>query len=128
MFLNNYYPVCLGDVTSFVSIKFDPDTSSFVCTFLNEQERSSKFCNIRYGPGDDCDNSHLRSNKANSTTNTLVVGISIQPVIEAQYCFSATASNGTYTVGVTGIINLSKSRYYLPVIPLYLRHNISYSL
>ena len=66
--------------------------------------------------------------KANSTNNTLVVGISIQPIIEAQYCFSTTASNGMYTVDITGIINLGKSRYYLPVIPLYLRHNISYSL
>ena len=101
---------CLGDVINFVSIKFDPYITSFVCTFLNEQESNNRFCSIRYGPGDDC-NSLLQSSEANSTNNTVLVGISIQPVIEAQYCFSAIASNETYTVGVTGIISLSKSHY-----------------
>lgn len=93
-----------------MSIKFDPDTISFVCTFLSEQESSNKFCSVRYGPGDDC-NSLLKSNEANSTNNTVLVGISIQPVIEARYCFSATAANETYSVGITGIINLGKSNY-----------------
>ena len=61
-------------------------TSSFVCTFLNEHERGNKFCNIQYhGTGDNCDDSILQSNKTNSTNNTLVVGISIQPIVEARY-------------------------------------------
>lgn len=99
-----------GDVTSFVSIKFDPNITSFVCTFKNERESSDKFCSVRYGPGDNC-NRLLRSSEANSTNKTVVVGISIQPVVEARYCFSATASNETYMVGITGIINLGKSHY-----------------
>ena len=86
---------------------FDPNIFSFVCMFLNEQEPNNKFCGIRYGPGDDC-NSLSRSSEANSTNDTVLVSVSIEPVIEPRYCFSATASNATYTVGITGIINLGK--------------------
>ena len=84
---------------------FDPNIFSFVCMFLNEQEPNNKFCSIGYGPGDDC-NSLSRSSEANSINDTVLVSVSIEPVIEPRYCFSATASNARYTVGITELSTL----------------------
>ena len=94
-------------MNSFVKINFYGDNASIVCTFLNQQEGTKRKCSIQYGPGEGCHNLSLAS-QGNSTSNKVVISLSIQLPEELIYCFSVTASNGTHTVIIKALFNVGR--------------------
>ena len=81
-----------------MDIKFDADTSTFFCNFLNQQERTENICSVQY----ECNNQLHKMNQTNSTTNSMVAVKLLNLLDNTKYCYSVTASNGTSTVVVIG--------------------------
>lgn len=96
-------------MNGFVETQFNSDTTSIICTFVNQQENlnTQKFCSIQYGPGESCHNLSKTSQR-NSTDNKIVLRLSIQHPEELTYCFSVTAGNGTHTVGIKEVFNVGR--------------------
>ena len=88
----------IGRLNNFVSVAFDPFTSTITCTFLNNQDSSENFCMIRYGlAGEQLHFS--QQNMSMSSSIVLVLNLS-----QADYDYVVTASkfSGTQSVRVYG--------------------------
>ena len=90
-----------------MNITIKRDLSAFICDFINQTESVLKHCHIRYGPGRDCD-IFLQTTAKNTTGNKLDLTVSISSQEDLTYCFTATASNGTYTVVLQRVFQIGK--------------------
>ena len=102
------FSVIADGSNQFVAVTFDPNSNTFTCSFLNQQDASRKLCSLSYGF--DRQQLTFTANDSNtSATVSLVLATDIQK--ERQFFFIVTASNSTYTLTVEGsqIIRLSKS-------------------
>ena len=95
-----------GSTNQFVDVTFNPVTKTVTCFFLNLEEGTKKFCSIVYSVFSE----RLRCRKLqqNSTSLTDEVVMSLVPAHDQNdapieyYCFTVTASNGTFTAVVEG--------------------------
>ena len=92
-------------MNNFVDINFDSETTTIICTFLNQSEDTTKECfiNITYGPN--C--GQLLGFYTNEGTGDSVSSPEL-PLIEgvSEYCFTATARSNNVSVSVEGTLNL----------------------
>ena len=73
---------------------------SVVCTFINQKSDVQKTCSITYGPvGGNCNTSKQTSQTL--ANDIVIVGLPLEE-IEQEYCFSVTATNGSFTAIVEG--------------------------
>lgn len=101
------FVLSVGGTNNFVDINFDTQNSMriFVCKFNNQPSETQKECLINITYGDNCEQ-HL------DVFNSVGTGSAISsPPLEllndvVEYCFSATAKSGNYTVIVEGTLNL----------------------
>ena len=96
-----------GARSSFVNVMFDVVLSSIHCKFLNQNESSEKSCSVVYGsPNQGCSTATQSSYVQHS--NTVIIGLpslrSGESKSLGEYCFTITASNGTFTTKVAGRI------------------------
>ena len=111
MFNLNHYALNLFDiqhldgVNNFVDINFNSETTTIICTFLNQPVDTTKQCsfNITYGPN--CDQ-QLGSYTSEGTGDS--VSSPELPLLEdvSEYCFTVTARSNNVTVSVEGTLNL----------------------
>lgn len=70
-----------------------------------------KSCSIAYGPTETCDNTVNHSRISNSTVTSDSVVINLPVLSESigmEYCYVATASNGTFTAIVKGTFSTGR--------------------
>ena len=90
----------IGGINHFVRVDVVLTAKIVVCVFFNQQSNREKLCSIEYGPvGGDCRTS---SQASRSLSNSVTVGLPLEQDTEQDYCFSVTASNGTFTAIVEG--------------------------
>lgn len=91
--------ICINCITVtnplFVS-SFDVIHSRVVCTFLTNSQHL-KSCSLTYGEEDPCND---YSQTSWSTSNVVTIGL--PTLTQSLYCYTLTASNGTYTVITKG--------------------------
>ena len=99
---------------NFFNVTIDLETSTAVFTFLNDKDISTKSCSIFvYNQTETCLLKVLPGKQSTqSTSNIIVVTFDLLNGDQVQHCFSATASNGTYTATVTGTFNITQSGIY----------------
>ena len=92
-------------MNNFVDINFDSETTTIICTFLNQPMDTTKECsfNVTYGP--DC--GQLLGLYTSMGTGDSVSSPEL-PLIEdiSEYCFTVTARSNNVTVSVEGTLNL----------------------
>ena len=93
-----------GVINQFVDLSFDPTSKIATCLFLNQPKSTNeKTCSIGYGvPRETCTIFSHQSSK--SSSDKVYLGFPKANHLQSQkeYCFIATASNGTFTVLVEG--------------------------
>ena len=81
-------------------------SATIVCQFIDDQGKNMKSCSIAYGPTtEECDNMAIHSHVSNTTSTSDSVVINLPVLSESigmEYCYVATASNGTFTAMVKG--------------------------
>lgn len=82
------------------------------CSFIDQELSNEKTCSISLYNSEQevCSmlQSHSEPSKQMVTavhSNTVVIGLESLPTKEEKYCFTLTASNGTFTAIVEGMIN-----------------------
>lgn len=109
--VHSYHMQCQlsGAINHFVEIKFDLLTSSVLCTFPSQQTTTNRSCSIAYGPEEQCMvNMMQRSESRGSNLLSLRLTIPLLELLHSQnnlYCFTATASSGTFTTKIEGVFN-----------------------
>ena len=97
-----------------MNVTVDLASESVTCLFFQQTENCEKYCSIEYEPsGKNHKPQNWRKFTANTTTSGNVVRLfpslnnseQFQP--EEEYCFSITASNGTFTVLIEGTTTVS---------------------
>lgn len=96
----------------FVTVMFNFLYNQVTCSFINQEQKNENTCSISlYTSGRElCSRSqgHTESSTQSVTTmhsNTVVIGFDSPSTKEDRYCFTLTASNGTFTAIVEGMIN-----------------------
>ena len=101
----DFLSLILGTVNNFVQVTVDLLSSAIVCQFIDDQGENVKSCSIAYGPTEMCDNMVIHSSISNTTVTSDSVVINL-PVLSKsigmEYCYVATASNGTFIAMVKG--------------------------
>ena len=90
---------------NFVDLSFHSASKTATCLFLHQQESSRKSCSIVYGlPGKTC--TALSHQCSSSVSDSVYIGFPINDQLQPQseYCFTVTASNGTFTTKVEGLL------------------------
>ena len=81
-------------------------SAAIVCQFIDDQVKNMKSCSIAYGPTtEECDNMAIHSRISNTTftSDSVVINLPVlSDSIGIEYCYIATASNGTFTAMVKG--------------------------
>ena len=91
--------VSTDGTNQFVTVEYNSAESTVSCTFLNQQDDSTKFCRIRYGQ---CQQELMLSSEAYATTETVIV-LSLEFDNAGQmYCYTVEAGNNSYTITVEG--------------------------
>ena len=87
-------------------------STSVTCTFLNQEESSTKTCSITYYQSDSCGLDELPSlpikQSAQNVSNTITIGIPFINQLrgdDGAYCFIVSANNGTHAATVQGTLN-----------------------
>lgn len=94
-----FVDMCISGCTNqFVKVEFDSAASIFTCTFSQLDNFENLSCDIRYGR---C-GQELSDSVSSTTTSTNVVTLDVR--VSGATCYLVTASNGSYTVLVEGII------------------------
>ena len=95
-----------GVTNQFVDLSFDPASKLATCFFLNQPKSANEMtCSIVYGvPGETC--TMFSCQNSRSSSNKVYLGFSEANLLQSreEYCFVATASNGTLTVLVEGFM------------------------
>ena len=85
-------------------LSFDPTSKLATCFFLNQPKSANEMtCSIVYGvPGETC--TMFSRQNGRSSSNKVYLGFPEANHLQSQeeYCFVATASNGTFTILVEG--------------------------
>ena len=93
-----------GVTNQFADLSFDPASKIATCLFLNQPKSANeKTCSIGYGvPRETCTMFSCQSSK--SSSDKVYLGFSEANHLQSQeeYCFIATASDGTFSVSVEG--------------------------
>jgi hypothetical protein len=96
----------LGTTNNFVQVTIDLLSAAIVCQFIDDHGKNVKSCSIAYGPADaECDNMVGHSHISNTmiTLDSVVINLPVlSESIGMEYCYIATASNGTFTAIVKG--------------------------
>ena len=93
-----------------MDVTVDLASNHVTCLFHEQTENCEKYCSIEYGPSrENCKPQNWRKFTTNSSTSTneLLLFPSVQFQPEEEYCFSVTASNGTFTVLIEGTTTVS---------------------
>ena len=99
----------LGRSDHFVDVTVNLASEIVTCLFLQQTENCEKYCSIEYAPSrENYKPQNWRKFTANTTATGNVVLLfpslnnseQFQP--EEEYCFTVTASNGTFTVLIEG--------------------------
>ena len=93
--------ILIAEVDRFVDVEIMPALGRVICTFRAHQSTvQEKTCSIFYGPmGSNC---KATSQSSHSFSDSVVLGLPLED-IEQEYCFSVTASNGSFTTIVEGM-------------------------
>ena len=95
-----------GVTNQFLDLSFDPASKFATCFFLNQPKSANEMtCSIVYGvPGETCTMFSHQSYSSRSSSNKVYLGFPEANHLQSreEYCFAATASNGTFTVLVKG--------------------------
>ena len=96
-----------GVTNQFVDLSFDPASKITTCFFLHQPKMANeKTCNIVYGLlGERCEKLSYQNCYSNGLYDKVHLGFpepSNHLQLQKEYCFIATASNGTFTVSVEG--------------------------
>ena len=88
-------------INHFLAVEFDSSASTITCVFLNQQDNSGKSCSVVYGL---CgENPHLSNQGVpTSTSNSIILQLQFENQTETDFCYSVTASNGTFSAIVVG--------------------------
>jgi glycopeptide antibiotics resistance protein len=92
-----------------VDISVDLASKMVTCFFHQQTENGEKYCSIEYGPSRENCKSHnwIKFTTNTSTSGNVVLLIPLNDSEQFQpreeYCFTVTASNGTFTVLIEGI-------------------------
>ena len=95
----------VGKSNNFVQVIVDLSSSSVICKFINQEANHLKSCTITYGPGENCDNLSNHGLRSDTTSTSDSVVIHLPGLAQARgmvYCYTITASNGTFTAMVMG--------------------------
>ena len=85
-------------------VDYDPVTTIFSCTFVNESDLSPKSCSIIYGQ---CGQERYTDQGNVTDGSSFVITIKLNlSIIGSNYCYNVTASNGTYEIVMNGSRNL----------------------
>ena len=94
-----------------MDVSVDLAAKSVTCSFSQQKENSDKYCSIEYGLSrENCrlaQNEIKQQSNSSTTDNVLIVfpfNEQFQP--QEEYCFTVTASNGTFTALIEGTIAL----------------------
>ena len=103
-----------GATNQFVDLSFDPASGITTCLFLRQPNaaNSEKTCSIQFGYGilsERCEKfSYQNSYYSRSSSDKVYLGFPeanhLQSDSQKEYCFTATASNGTFTISVEGTL------------------------
>ena len=81
-------------------------SAAIICQFIDDQGKNMKSCSIAYGPTtEECDNMAIHSRVSNTTFTSDSVVIHLPVLLDSigmEYCYIATASNGTFTAMMKG--------------------------
>lgn len=98
----------LGTTNNFVQVIIDLLSAAVICQFIEDQGSNIKSCSIAYEPVDTCDNlcvnlsaSLIRNTTVASDSVVMNLPVLSESVVK-EYCYVATASNGTLTAMVKG--------------------------
>ena len=91
--------MCVSGCTNqFVKLEYDSAAFTITCTFSQSDNFENLSCDIRYGR---C-GQELSDSVPSTTTSTNTVTLNLR--VSGAICYLVTASNGSYTVLVEGII------------------------
>ena len=94
-------------------LSFDPTSKLATCFFLNQPKSANEMtCSIVYGvPGETC--TMFSRQNSRSSSNKVYVGFPEANHLQSreEYCFVATASNGTFTILVEGSAMLTTGTF-----------------
>ena len=83
-------------------------SAAAVCQFIDDQGKYMKSCSIAYGPAETCDH-HSHISNATVTSDSVVINLLVlSESIGMEYCYVATASNGTFTAMVKGTFSTGR--------------------
>jgi hypothetical protein len=92
-----------GTYINFVNVTHK--TNRIICTFMNQQDNSTKSCNATYAP---CDGAQQPQIAYNDTSESRLV-LNLMLSDQTEYCYTVNASNNTVSVIIEG--STTRSEY-----------------
>lgn len=100
-----------AEVNRFVDVDVKQSSYRVTCTFLYPKlsNINKNYCSILYGQlGGNC---RTLSQASSKLSDIVTIGLPLEEDLEMEYCFSVTASNGTFTAIVEGTFKVGEYIY-----------------
>ena len=106
-----YFIPHAGAINQYVNVRFNQGNEStriILCIFPNATNQSKLLCNVEYKP---CQKQNMTSRAVGirNSSDTVIINLSVNLELKT-YCYTITASNGSYTVLIED--TRTSSKYY----------------